>query len=112
MRIPFLQGFMNVAGTSAASDQLQVDLSDATLDVDIQGDVGAAVGVVHVRLSLPLEPLGVDLAQAALGSRPHAYLAGQQDRCLTNPTLYAGVEVLFIIPSEVHRGPHCPHLEG
>src|SRR5215218_2030610 len=110
MRIPFLQGFMNVAGTSAASDQLQVDLSDATMD--IQGDVGAAVGIVHVRVSLPLESLGVDLAQATLGFRPHANLAGQQHRCLANPALYSGVEILFIIPSEVHRGLPSPHLEG
>src|SRR5215204_3031455 len=98
MRIPFLQGFMSVAGTSAVSDYLQVDLSDATLDIDIQGYVGAAVGIVHVRVSLPLESLGVDLAQAALGPGPHAHLAGQKHRCLANPALYAGVEILFIIP--------------
>src|SRR5215204_5552696 len=102
---------MNVAGTSAASDRLQVDLSDATPDIDIQGNVGATVGVVHVRVSLPLESLGVDLAQAALGFRPHANLARQQHRCLANPALYAGVEILFIIPSEVHRGLPCPYLE-
>src|ERR687898_1770363 len=102
---------MNVAGTSAASDYLQVDFSDATPDIDIHCDIGAAVGIVHVRLSLPLESLGVDLAQAALGPRPHAHLAGQQHRCLANPALCAGVEILLIIPSEVHRGPPCPNLE-
>src|SRR5215216_2799480 len=100
-----------VAGTSAASDLLQVDLSNATLDIDIQNDVGTAVGIVHVRPSLPLESLGVDLAQAALGFRPHANLAGQQHRCLANSALYAGVEILFIIASEVHRGSSCPHLD-
>src|SRR5215210_4274977 len=66
-------------------DHLQVDLAHAALDIDIQGDVRVAVGAVDVRISLPLESLGVDLAQAALGFRLNPNLAGQEHRCLPNP---------------------------
>jgi hypothetical protein len=35
------------------SDHFQIDLPDAAPDVDVEGDVGVAVSVVHVGFALP-----------------------------------------------------------
>src|SRR5918998_1216667 len=92
--------------SETALDDLQVDLAYAALDVDAQGNAR-----VHVRVVLPLEPLGVDLAQATLGIRLNPNRAGQQYRCLPHPALYAGPEGLRVITREIHRGLACPHLK-
>src|SRR5918998_3039199 len=97
--------------SETALDDLQVDLAYAALDVDAQGNARVPVGVVHVRVALPLEPLGVDLAQATFGFRLDPDPAGQHDRRLPHPALYAGVEVLRVITREIHRGLACPHLK-
>src|SRR5687767_14406230 len=112
MRILLLYTFMNVPGTEAASDYLKVDLPNAALDVDFEGDIRVVIGVVHVRVALLLEPLGVDVAEAAFGLGPHADFAGKHYRCLPDPALYAGVEVPGVITCEVHRRLPCPHLES
>src|SRR5918994_364896 len=82
--------------TQATSHNLQVDLPDAASDVDFESDVGVPIGAVHVRVALPLEPLGVDLAEATLGPRPHTHFARQQHGCLTDPALYAGLDILAV----------------
>src|SRR3712207_1287798 len=97
--------------TEAASDHLEVDLPNPTLDIDIESDLGVAVSVVDVGFALPLEALGVDLAQTALGFHPDTHLAGQLHRRLPYPALYAGAEVLRVVACEVYRGPTRPHLE-
>src|SRR5215208_3132466 len=80
MRILLRQGFMY-----AASDYLEVDLPNAALDVDFEGDIRVAVGVVHVRVALLLEPLGVDVAEPASGPGPHTDFAGKHYRCFPAP---------------------------
>ena len=52
-----------------ASDDLQVDLAYAALDVYVERNIRFAVGPVDVRVAHPLESLGVDLAQSSLGFR-------------------------------------------
>src|ERR671921_1011591 len=101
---------MNVAGAGAVSDYFQVDLPNAALDVDFEGDLGFAVGVVHVRVALLVEPLSVDVAEAALGPCPHTDLAGKHYRRLPDPALYARVEILCVIAGEIHRRRTRPHL--
>jgi len=58
-----------------------------------------------------LSPLGIDLAQTTFGFRLYPNLAGQQHRCLSNPTLYAGVEVTVVVAREIHRGFARTHLK-
>ena len=50
-------------------------MPNASADIDMQGDVRIAVGVVDVRLAFPPETLSVDLAEATLGPHPHTHLA-------------------------------------
>src|SRR5215208_6011261 len=92
-------------------DDLQVDLPNAALDLYAEVDVRFAVGVVDVRVAYPLEPLGIDLAQATFGFRLNPYVAWKQYRCLSNPALYAGVEALHVIAREIHCGLACSHLK-
>src|SRR5918995_4845883 len=101
---------MNVAGTGAVSDYFQVDLPNAALDVDFKGNIRVAVGVVHVRVALLVEPLGVDVAEAALGPGSHTDFAGKHYRRLPDPALYARVEILCVITGEIHRRRTCPYL--
>src|SRR5918998_1256145 len=98
-------------GIGTGSNYFQVDRADAAPDVDVQGNVRIAVGVVHVRLAFPLETFGVDLAEAAFGVHPHPHFAGHQHRCLADASLYAGFEILGVISGQVHRGLPRPHLE-
>src|SRR5215203_4364404 len=91
-------------------DDLQVDLPDAAFDVHAEVDVRFSVGVVDVGVAHLLEPLGVDLAQAAFGLCLDPHPAWQQYRGLSNPALYAGVEALRIVAREINRGLASPHL--
>ena len=91
-------------------DDLQVDLPDATFDVHAEVDVRFAVGVVDVGVAHLLEPLSVDLAQAAFGLCLDPNPAWQQHSRLTYPALYAGVEALRIVAREINRGLASPHL--
>src|SRR5829696_4991555 len=75
------------------------------------GRCGAPVRIVHVGFAFPLEPLGVDPAQPALGRHPHADLAGQPHRRLADPALYAGGEVPLVTARKVHRRLPGPHGE-
>src|SRR5919112_614077 len=95
----------------ATSDYLQVDLPDAASDIDIQGGVRIPVGVVYVSVSILLEALGVDLAEAAFGPHPHSHFAWHQHRCLAYPALYAGVETPSVVAGQVHRCISGSHLE-
>ena len=90
-------------GTEATSHHLQVDRAHAALDTDIQGDLRIVVGVNDVRLALPPEALGVDLAQATLGPHPHSDLAWHQHRGLPYPALYAGVNTPGVSETLVRR---------
>jgi hypothetical protein len=74
-------------------DDLQVDLAYAALDVYAEVGVRFAVGVVDILAAHLLKPLGVDLAEAALGFRLDSNLAWQQYRRLSDTALYGGVEV-------------------
>src|ERR671920_58830 len=94
-----------------ASDDLQVDLAYAALDVHAEVGVRFAVGVVDVGVAHLIEPFGVDLAKATFGFRLDPDPAWQQYRCLSDPALYAGVEVPRVIAREIHRGLASPHLK-
>jgi hypothetical protein len=54
--------------TEAASDNFQVDLPNAALNVNLEVDVGVPIGIVYVGIAFPLEALCVDLAESTLGS--------------------------------------------
>src|ERR671916_604589 len=93
------------------SDDLQVDLAYAALDVYVERNIRFAVGVVDVGAAHPLKPHGIDLAQSSLGFRLDPDLAWKRYRCLSYPALYGGVEALGVIAREVHRGLARPHLD-
>src|ERR687890_1537839 len=107
--VPPPRSFGEPGTPERVSDDLQVDLAYAALDVYADVDVRFAIGVVDVRVAHLLEPLGVDPTEATFGLRLDPNLAGQQYRGLSDPALYAGVEALGVVARQIHRALASSH---
>ncbi len=87
----------------------EVDLADATLDLDVDGGGSLAVGIVGVLIAVVVQAMSLHGTQAAGSVNNDTDVTGEANGGLSDAALKVGIEILLTVTGEVEvqlTGPH------